>query len=159
MLIKLNYIRREKSTSSSRSLHRKLGFWLVMILSSNKKSQMFKIWNIFGPPDNWTANFFVHFLLQIGLKIWIPSLLRKILRKILSQNWKIYQKLSFWVGQKSALFSTVSEEISAVQLWNSTVWYKNSAETALFQHWFLALKFFVIDRCSELNQLCLEIFR
>ena len=38
------------------------------------------------------------------------------------------------------MFSAVSEEISAVQLWISAVSEKISAETAMFQHWFLSLK-------------------
>ena len=55
------------------------------------------------------------------------------------------QQLSFWIFKKSALFSAVSEEISAVQLWISAVSEKISAETALFQRWFLVLKISVFS--------------
>ena len=64
------------------------------------------------------------------------------------------QKLSFWSRQISALFIAVSEEISAVQPWISAVSEKISAETALFQHWFLALKIFVFSSDSEQFQVC-----
>ena len=41
--------------------------------------------------------------------------------KVSEKNWKTNHNLSLWIPQKSTLFSAVSEEISAVQFWFSTV--------------------------------------
>ena len=63
--------------------------------------------------------------------------------------------MSFWIIQKSALFSAMSEDISAVQLWISAVSEKTSAVSALIY----SSENFRFQRCSELNQRCSEIFR
>ena len=74
----------------------------------------------------------------------------EVLRKILKKR-KINQKFSFWIIQKSALFSVVSEEISAFQLWVNAVSEKISTEIALFQRWFLALKISVFSAVQRFS--------
>ena len=97
------------------------------------------------PVRKWRSNLL---LLSSFRKLgWKPELCASKLR-YLDKFWKkckINQKFSFWIIQKSALFSALSEEISAVQLWISAVSEKISAETALFQRWFLALKISVFS--------------
>ena len=56
---------------------------------------------------------------------------------------------------KISSFRAVSENISAVQLWISSVSKLNSAVSALI----FSSENFRFQRCSELNQRCSEIFR
>ena len=79
----------------------------------------------------WRSKFL---LLTSFLKLgWKPELCASKLRLLgkFWTKWEVNQQLSFWIIQKSELFSAVSEEISA--------------ETGLFQRWFLALKISVFS--------------